>query len=112
MKLTAAKLQTNQVLFPGPGITNKTLPTLSAAANATDLSELKAELDKAHAYSRTLLNVVIVLTCTVGLLIISLVVYFIRGRRLRTSLNVTYVTPATLEKAVKGGGSALSMGVK
>lgn len=82
------------------------------ATAAISDSELKEKLNKAYAQSHTLLIAVILLACTTGLLMISLVVSLIRGRKIQRSSHVTYVTPETLERAAKGGGSIISMATK
>ncbi|KAG8721741.1 hypothetical protein FRC08_010622 [Ceratobasidium sp. 394] len=92
---------TNQVLFPGPGITKNTLSVL-AASGASDSTELQAELDKARAYGRNMTVAVIVLVCTVALLLMALILSFVRGRKVGARTRVTYVTPEALEKAVPG----------
>ncbi|KAG9074081.1 hypothetical protein FRC06_010943 [Ceratobasidium sp. 370] len=92
---------TNQVLFPGPGITKNTLSVL-AASEASDSAGLKAELDEARAYGRDMTVAVIVLACTAALLLVALVVSSIHERKVRAPAQVRYVAPEALEKAVLG----------
>ncbi|KAG9103424.1 hypothetical protein FRC07_009994, partial [Ceratobasidium sp. 392] len=72
------------------------------AAEASDTSELKAELDKARAQGQSLTVAVVILACTAALLVVSLVVAFIRGRKAKGVAQVTHVTPEALEKAALG----------
>ncbi|KAG9077888.1 hypothetical protein FRC06_008648, partial [Ceratobasidium sp. 370] len=92
---------TNQVLFPGPGITKNTLSVL-AASEASDSAELRAEPDQARAYGWNMTVAVIVLACTAALLLVALVVSAIHGRKVRAPAQVTYVAPEALAKAVPG----------
>ncbi|KAG8717826.1 hypothetical protein FRC08_006555 [Ceratobasidium sp. 394] len=88
---------TNQVLFPGPGITKNTLST-PAASGASDSTELRAELDKAHTYGRNMTVAVIILACIVTLLLVALVLSFIQGRKVTAPTQVAYVSSKALEK--------------
>ncbi|KAG8736013.1 hypothetical protein FRC10_009886 [Ceratobasidium sp. 414] len=92
---------TNQVLFPGSGITKNTLSALAATSEAPDSAELKAELDKARAYGRNMTVAVIVLACITALVLVALALSSTRGRKVGTPAQVTYVTPEALEKAVR-----------
>ncbi|KAG9107874.1 hypothetical protein FRC07_008567 [Ceratobasidium sp. 392] len=67
---------TNQVLFPGPGITKNTLSRMEANV---ELPRLRNELEQAQTQSQRLAIAVVVLASTVGLLLLSLVAWLVRG---------------------------------
>ena len=61
--------QTDQPLFPGPGVTKNTLTKTTSQNLSVDSGELQDELDKARARGNTLLIAVIALAAAAGVLI-------------------------------------------
>ncbi|KAG8790144.1 hypothetical protein FRC12_012673 [Ceratobasidium sp. 428] len=73
---------TNQVLFPGPGVTKNSLSTGNlAVSGAPDSTNLSSELDEAKSRANKLFIAVIALASATGLLLVSLVASCLRGRR-------------------------------
>ncbi|KAG8717828.1 hypothetical protein FRC08_006557 [Ceratobasidium sp. 394] len=93
---------TNQVLFPGPGITKGSLSALpeSGSSNlATSNSNLEADLEAARARGKQLFIAVVALGFATGLLLICLVGSFILGRKKQDTQKWIHVTREMFEKA-------------
>ncbi|KAG9092827.1 hypothetical protein FS749_015411 [Ceratobasidium sp. UAMH 11750] len=71
---------TNQVLFPGPGVTKSSL-NLAASGSNSGSDNLQSELDDAKTRARTLFIAVIALASATGLLLISLIWSCVMGRK-------------------------------
>lgn len=99
--LTALHFQTNQVLFPGPGVTKNTIVQQLNTANiqTTDSNTLSKELEKSRQRSRNLFIAVIALAAATGLLLLSLVATCFRGRKKSTPAHVTHISRGAFEKA-------------
>ncbi|KAG8774828.1 hypothetical protein FRC12_001795 [Ceratobasidium sp. 428] len=94
---------TNQILFPGPGITKSTLTTLSGSGSgsgsigSSNPSNLETELGKARERVNQLFVAVVALGCATGLLLLSLLASFIFRRKKKEAqwaqwTNVTHDT--------------------
>ncbi|KAG9085836.1 hypothetical protein FRC06_003432 [Ceratobasidium sp. 370] len=94
--LTRDHFQTNQVLFPGPGITKGCLSALSGSGSGnlatSNSGDLEADLEAARAYGTQLFTAVIVLVCSTGLLLLCLVGSSTPGRKKRDAQEWTHVT--------------------
>ncbi|KAF8738369.1 MEROPS serine peptidase family S33, partial [Rhizoctonia solani] len=90
--------QTNQQLFPGPGVTKSTISKLNVHNSATDPSSLEDELDKARERSDRLFILVITLAAASGLLLLGLIFSCIRGRRKSKLAHATYIPRGAFEK--------------
>ncbi|KAG9086976.1 hypothetical protein FRC06_002791, partial [Ceratobasidium sp. 370] len=72
---------TNQVLFPGPGVTKSSLTSLAASGGNSSSSDLQSELDDAKTRARQLFIAVIALASATGLLLISLILSCCFGKK-------------------------------
>lgn len=95
---------TDQVLFPGPGVTKKTLTKLASSNtfSTSNSPDLQAELDKAKERGQKLFIAVISLAAAAGLLLISLLFSCLRNRHSSTSAHATYVSRGAFEKTSAG----------
>lgn len=95
---------TNQVLFPGPGVTKNSLAKLAVSntLSTSDQSDLQTELDNAKQRSRNLFIAVIALATATGLLLISLLFSCFRSRKTLPPTHATYVPRGAFEKASAG----------
>ncbi|QRV77165.1 Abhydrolase domain-containing protein [Ceratobasidium sp. AG-Ba] len=118
---------TNQVLFPGPWITKKTLSAagtsnLAASSSSESNTGIQSELDDTKARADRLFIAVVALAAAAGLLLVSLIGSCIVGRRKKEATRVThavhfptdmhddqgheYKTPYDGTTGGKGGGYA------
>ncbi|KAG8744376.1 hypothetical protein FRC10_010263 [Ceratobasidium sp. 414] len=81
---------TNQILFPGPGVTKSSLNNLAASGNNSSSSDLQTELDDAKTRARQLFIAVIALACATGLLLISLIFSCLFGKKGGKSKDAVY----------------------
>ncbi|KAG8721739.1 hypothetical protein FRC08_010620 [Ceratobasidium sp. 394] len=79
---------TNQVLFPGPGITKSSLATLNAGnlavsgpSSSSGSADLESELDQAKKRANQLFIAVVALASATGLLLLSVIVSCVFGRK-------------------------------
>ncbi|CAE7193805.1 unnamed protein product [Rhizoctonia solani] len=96
---------TNQVLFPGPGITKGNLNKLNAVSNpdsTTEISDLQDELDKARQRSHVLLVASIALGS--GLLVAAVLLSCISGWHKSKSPHGTHIPRGAFEQASEGQG--------
>ncbi|CAE7050036.1 unnamed protein product [Rhizoctonia solani] len=89
---------TEQVLFPGPGVTKTALAKLNSENLSANPSTLQDELEKARARGNNLFIVVIALAAAAGLLLLGLVFSCIRGRRGSKATHTTYIPRGAFEK--------------
>ncbi|KAG9086946.1 hypothetical protein FRC06_002800 [Ceratobasidium sp. 370] len=93
---------TNQVLFPGPGITKGSLSALFGSGSSnlatSNSGDLEADFEAARAYGNQLFTAVISHACSTGLLLLSLVGSSILGRK-RDAQEWTHVTRELFETA-------------
>ncbi|KAG9081760.1 hypothetical protein FRC06_005420 [Ceratobasidium sp. 370] len=92
---------TNQVLFPGPGITKGSLSALSGSGSSnlatSNSGDLEADLEVARAHGNQLFTAAIALACSTGLLLICLVGSSLLGRKKRDAQEWTHVTREMFE---------------
>jgi hypothetical protein len=89
-------LQTNQVLFPGPGVTKNTLSALSSTASVGG-ANIEAELKQSRMRARDLFIAVIALGAAFALLLVSLVFSCLRNRK-AASVHPAYIPRGAFEK--------------
>ncbi|KAG9079530.1 hypothetical protein FS749_008441 [Ceratobasidium sp. UAMH 11750] len=95
---------TNQVLFPGPGVTKKTLNVLSASAPTPDAgTDINAELEAARQRSRNMLIAVIALAAALVLVFTGLLFSCVHSRKPRYS-HAAYVSRGAFEKTTEEQG--------
>ncbi|KAG8720235.1 hypothetical protein FRC09_009872 [Ceratobasidium sp. 395] len=86
---------TNQVLFPGPGITKNTLSAIDQDSNA---SEMLIELEKVRMQGQRLAVAVAVLACIIGLLLLSFVVRSVHRLKSKQPLQAAFHSGANRPK--------------
>ena len=97
-------VQTNQVLFPGPGVTKQTVKSQSLSASASGGStDLETELAKARARGRKLFIAVILLAAATGLMLFSLILSCLRSRK-PPPAHAAYMSRGVFEKASEEQG--------
>ncbi|KAG9096104.1 hypothetical protein FRC06_009047, partial [Ceratobasidium sp. 370] len=95
---------TNQVLFPGPGVTKKTLNVLSASTSTSGAgTDINAELEEARQRSRNLFITVIALAAALVLVFTGLLFSCVRNRKPRYS-HAAYISHGVSDKAVEEQG--------
>ncbi|CAE7233901.1 unnamed protein product [Rhizoctonia solani] len=100
---------TNQVLFPGPDITKRSLNKLNLVSNldsTTAANTLQDELDKARQCGYAIFVVKVALAAAAGLLLVALLFLCIRGRHMSKSVHGTYIPHGAFEKASEEEGHA------
>ncbi|CUA72839.1 hypothetical protein RSOLAG22IIIB_10347 [Rhizoctonia solani] len=90
--------QTDQQLFPGPGVTKNVLAKTSSQSTLTDSTTLQDELDKARTRGNNLFIAVIALAAAAGILLLGLVFSCIRRRRKSKAIYATYIPRGAFEK--------------
>ncbi|KAG9076395.1 hypothetical protein FS749_011823, partial [Ceratobasidium sp. UAMH 11750] len=95
---------TNQVLFPGPGVTKKTLNVLSASASTPGAgTDINAELEAARQRSRNLFIAVIALAAALVLVFIGLLFSCVHNCKPKYN-HAAYVSRGVFEKAAEEQG--------
>ncbi|KAG9122809.1 hypothetical protein FRC07_000645 [Ceratobasidium sp. 392] len=99
---------TNQILFPGPGITKSTLSALSGSSSSnlasSNSADLETELNKVRERSNQLFIAVVALACATVLLLLSLIASFVFGRRKKDTQQWIHVTHDLFEKTHEDQG--------
>ncbi|KAL5634901.1 hypothetical protein ACGC1H_002804 [Rhizoctonia solani] len=90
---------TNQVLFPGPGVTKSGLTKLNSENMLTDSDTVQDELDKARARGNNLFIAVVALAAASALLLLGLIFSCIRGRQKPKAAHATYIPRGVFEKS-------------
>ncbi|CAE6500443.1 unnamed protein product [Rhizoctonia solani] len=89
---------TNQVLFPGPGVTKSGLTKLNSENMLTDSGTVQDELDKARARGNILFTAVIALAAASGLLLLGLIFSCVRSCRKPKVAQAAYIPRGAFEK--------------
>ncbi|KAG8740786.1 hypothetical protein FRC10_003895 [Ceratobasidium sp. 414] len=95
---------TNQVLFPGPGVTKKTLSALSASASTSGAgTDINTELEEARKRSQNLFITVIALAAALVLVFIGLLFSCVHNRKPKYN-HAAYVSRGMFDKAAEEQG--------
>ncbi|KAG8721708.1 hypothetical protein FRC09_007499 [Ceratobasidium sp. 395] len=97
---------TNQVLFPGPGVTKQSLNSLSASGSGSGSiggADINAELESTRQRARNLFIAVVALAAAVALLLVGLIISCVRSRKQKPSYPA-YISRGVFDKAAEDQG--------
>ncbi|KAG8730885.1 hypothetical protein FRC12_020025 [Ceratobasidium sp. 428] len=97
---------TNQVLFPGPGVTKQTLHSLSASGSGSGSigeTDINAELESARQRARNLFIAVVALAAALALLLVGFITSCVRNRKQKPSYPA-YIPRGVFDKAAEEQG--------